>query len=85
MRNKRKLKDTNKFSNIYIEPDIPRDIRNVQANITRLVRDNPTLEMRRGRIVDKAEMQPPRPTQTTQNADQECNDSATASPSEVYR
>ena len=70
MRNKRKLKDTNEFSNIYIEPDIPRDIRNRQANIRRFVHDNPTLEMRRGRIVDKAEMQPPRPTQTTQNADQ---------------
>ena len=53
MQNKRKLKVIQGYSSVYIEPDVPRDTRTMQANIRRLARDNPSVEMRRGRLVDK--------------------------------
>ena len=55
MRNKRGLKDIQGYTGIYIEPDLPRDIRNIQAHIRRLARDNPGVEIRRGRLVDKTD------------------------------
>lgn len=70
MREKRKLKDTEAYSSVYIEPDRPHEIRAMEANIRRLARDNPALEMVRGRLVDKnrthphnAEGRPPVPPQ----------------------
>ena len=53
MRNKLKLKDSQAYSRVHIEPVRPRIIRTLEANVLRLARDNPSLEMRRGRLVDK--------------------------------
>ena len=55
MKNKHTLKDSQAYSRVYIEPDRPQDIRAWEANVRRLARDNPSLEMRRGRLVDKAQ------------------------------
>ena len=50
MRNKRNLGDRGGFSYVYIEPDRPAEIRNMEANIRRLTRALPDLEYRRGRV-----------------------------------
>ena len=50
MRNKRNLKDRDGYSNVYIEPDRPVEMRNLEANIRRLTRALPDLEYRRGRV-----------------------------------
>ena len=50
MRNKRNLKDRDGYSNVYIEPDRPAEMRNMEANIRRLTKALPDLEYRRGRV-----------------------------------
>ena len=55
MKNKRTLKDSQAYSRVYIEPDRPQEIRALEANVRRLARDNPSLEIRRGPLVDKAQ------------------------------
>lgn len=52
--NKRKLKDDQAYSSVFVEQDRPREIRSLEANVRRLAREHPTLEMRRGRLVEKA-------------------------------
>ena len=51
MRNKGRLKDSTKFSSVYIEPDRPTDIRVLEANV--LTKELPDLEYRRGRVQPK--------------------------------
>ena len=53
MKNKRKLKDNATYSAVYIDHDKPRDIRSMEANIRRLVKQMPNIEIRRGRVVSK--------------------------------
>lgn len=53
LRNKRKLKNNENFSNIYIEPDRSRRERMQEANMRRLVKAIPDLEFKSGRIVQK--------------------------------
>ena len=54
MRNKRKLKDIPQYSNVYIEPSRSAEVRNLEGNIRRLVKELPNLEYRRGRVVAKS-------------------------------
>lgn len=58
MRAKRNLKDVPAYSRVYIEPDRPQEIRALEANVRRLAREHPTLEVRRGRVVEKTAQQP---------------------------
>ena len=53
MKNKWKLKDNATYSAVYIDHDKPRDIRSMEANIWRLVKKMPNIEIRRGRVVSK--------------------------------
>ena len=46
MKNKRKLKDNATYSAVYIDHDKPRDIRPMEANIRRLVKEMPIIEIR---------------------------------------
>ena len=62
MRHKRQLKDAPAYSRVYIEPDRPREIRSLEANIRRLAREHPTLQMRRGRLVEKPAAETQNPT-----------------------
>lgn len=50
MRNKRRLKDVQAYSAVYVEPMRPAEVRSMEANIRRLTKEHPTLEYRRGRV-----------------------------------
>ena len=50
MRNKGNLKDRDGYSNVYIEPDRPDEMRNMEASIRRLTRALPDLEYCRRRV-----------------------------------
>ena len=54
--------DAPAYSRVYIEPDRPREIRSLEANIRRLAREHPTLQMRRGRLVEKPAAETQNPT-----------------------
>ena len=51
MRNKRKLKDIADYSSVYIEPGRPSEIRFLENNIRRIVKELPNVEYRRGRVI----------------------------------
>ena len=55
MRSKRKLKDTPAYSTVYIEPQRSNELRNLEANVGRLVKEHPTLEYHRGRLRNKTQ------------------------------
>lgn len=53
LRNKRKLKDVEKFKYVYIEPDKSRHERIQEANIRQIIRSMPNLQIRGGRVMSK--------------------------------
>ena len=55
LRAKRKLKSSEHFSDVYVEPDRTRHERIIEANIRAIVKSMPTLEIRRGRVATKLE------------------------------
>ena len=57
MRSKRKLKDTQAYSTVYIEPQRSNEMRNLEANVRRLAKEHPTLEYHRGRLRNKTQAQ----------------------------
>ena len=52
---KRKLKDTNDYKKVYIETDRSRHEQMQEANLRRIVRSIPSLQIRGGRVVEKSD------------------------------
>lgn len=53
LRNKRKLKEVEKFKNVYIETDKSRHERIQEANIRHIIRSLPNLQLKGGRVMNK--------------------------------
>ena len=56
LKNKRKLKDNERFSHLYIEVDKTKHERQTEANIHKLLKTLPTLKLRGGRVVDQEQV-----------------------------
>jgi len=64
LKNKRKLKDNERFSHLYIEVDKTKHERQTEANIHKLLKTLPTLKLRGGRVVDQEQVTPVQPNFT---------------------
>ncbi len=59
MKNKRTLKDVDRFKSVFVEADKPRREREMEANIRRIVKGIPSLSFRRGRVTEAQRADPP--------------------------
>ena len=59
LKNKKKLRDIEGLSHIYIEVDKSRYERQTEANIRKLIKSFPTLKMRGGRVINAQDQTPP--------------------------